>query len=82
MQNLYNTRDDHFSKLEDAEFSVFIDDDFHINLLILSKKSIVDGKVKNQESNVLLRVKPISRSHQIRITDLVRQLAEEFEEIG
>ena len=82
MQNLYNTRDDHFSKLDYAEFSVFIDDDFHINLLILSKKSIVDGKVENHEGNVLLRVKPISRSHQLRIVDLVRQLAEEFEEIG
>lgn len=79
--NLYNTRDDHFSKLDNAEFSVFIDDEGFINLLIVSKKSIVDNKVIDEESNVILRVKPVSRSHQIRITDLVRQLAEEFEEV-
>lgn len=82
MQNLYNTRDDHFSKLDDAEISVYIDDQGFINLLILSKKSIVDGKVENQKGNVLLKVNPVSRSHQLRIVDLVRQLAEEFEEIG
>lgn len=82
MQNLYNTRDDHFSKLDDAEISVYIDDQGFINLLILSKKSIIDGKVENQEGNVLLKVNPVSKSHQLRIVDLVRQLAEEFEEIG
>lgn len=81
MMNLYNTRDDHFSKLEDAEISVYIDDQGFINLLIISKKSIVDGKIENKEGNVLLRVNPVSRLHILRIVDLVRQLANWFKNL-